>query len=285
MNHTTVSNGARLHVLTAEARDFEKVYLVHKLAANWESMGFQMSCGPLAEVPADVSAVLCHWDQTKVDPALLPSNPHSIPILNSGVLDISKDSFSTLIVSEDDAWKGPVIVKTNFNCYGQSEWKKQRPSFIPRLRKKLSKRYWRLARRLPPKEYPVLDDLCEVPAWVWGDSNLIVEKFLPERDGSLYGIRFWVFFGKKSYSYQLFSDTPIVKNRESAVRFEFLEDEPPEELIRLREARGLDFGKIDYVVNEGQVIAFDINKTPAVASSADAPHLQKLAEGIFDFVV
>lgn len=285
MNHTRVSNEARLHVLTAEARDFKEVHLARKLAANWESMGFQVSCGALAEVPADVSAVLCHWDQTKVDPALLPSNPHSIPILNSGILDISKDSFSTLIVSENDVWKGSVIVKTNFNCYGQSERKKQRPSFIQRQRKKLSKRYWRLARRLPPYEYPVLNDIGEVPGWVWSDSNLIVEKFLPERDGSLYGIRFWVFLGKKSYSYQLFSDTPIVKNRESAVRFKCLEDEPPEELIRLKEKRGLDFGKIDYVMNAGEVIAFDINKTPTVASSADAPHLKKLAEGIFDCVV
>lgn len=83
----------------------------------------------------------------------------------------------------------------------------------------------------------------------------------------------------------MFSDTPIVKNQESAVRFEFLEDESPEELIRLRETRGLEFGKIDYVVNEGEAIAFDINKTPTVALSANAPHLKKLAEGIFDFVI
>lgn len=284
MSEREAPSGAKLHILTAGTRDLQHVHLIHKLAANWKAKGFQVSSGPLLEVPADLSAVICHWDQTKVDPSLLPSNPHNVPILNQGILDISKDSFSSLQVTEQDRWGGSVIVKTIFNCFGQKEQKKQRLSFWGRLRKKLSKHNWKLARRLPPREYPVLSNTSEVPRWVWSDSNLIVEKFIPEREGALYSIRFWIFFGQQSYSYRLFSNEPVVKNRDSAVRFEFLESAPPEELLRFKEAHRLDFGKIDYVENEGQVIAFDINKTPTVASDSDAPHLQKIADGIFDFL-
>lgn len=284
MSDPRMPNGARLHILTAGKRDYQRVHLVHKLAENWEKLGFQVSSGPLQEVPAEVSVVLCHWDQTQVDPALLPRNPHNIPILNHDILDISKASFSPLIVTEGDTWAGPIIVKTNFNCFGQVEQKQQRLSFIERLQKKLSKRHWKLARRLPPREYPVLDTIGEVPSWVWSNQDLIVEKFLPEREGSLYSIRFWIFFGKHSYAYRLFSKEPMVKNRERSVRFEFLEAEPPEALLRFRKAHGLDFGKIDYVEYEGEVIAFDINKTPTVASDWDAPHIQKLSAGIFDFL-
>ena len=277
-------NGAKLHILTTGRRDYQSVHLVHKLAENWQAKGFEISSGPLDEVPAGIAAVICHWDQTKVDPSLLPRNPHKVPILNQGILDISKDSFSLLTLHEGDAWGGSVIVKTIFNCFGQAEAKKKRLSFVQRLQKKLAKKNWKLARRLPPFTYPVLGSVREVPSWVWADPNLIVEKFVPEREGDLYSIRFWIFFGKKSYAYRLFSKEPIVKNRENSERFEFIESDPPEALIRFKETHGLDFGKIDYVENDGEVVAFDINKTPTVASDADAPHLQKLAEGIFDFL-
>ncbi|MGJ8654190.1 MAG: hypothetical protein ACSHX8_13030 [Opitutaceae bacterium] len=284
MTEMTLPSDTKLHILTADARQYRECHLLHKLAANWAQQGAQISTGPLNEIPEDLSAVICHWDNTKVDPALFPENPHNIPLLNDRILDISKRSFSSFILTRDDVWEGPVIVKTNFNCFGQAEQKKKRRTCIQRLQRRLSKRNWKMARCLPPYNYPVLDDKSEVPSWVWANPNLVVEKFLPEQEGELYCIRFWVFFGEQSYSYRLCSNEPVVKNREDAVRFEFLEAAPPEELVRFREARGLDFGKIDYVEHEGKVVAFDINKTPTVASDADAPHLQKLAVGIVDFL-
>ena len=277
-------DGAKLHILTSVPKQHWHHYLVHKLAVNWESMGFKVSTGPIAEVPADLAAVICHWDQTQVEAELVPSNPHGIPMLNHRILDISKRSFSSLILSKGEDWQGPVIVKTNMNCFGHIEQRKRQRTFLQLLQRGLSELNWKWACCLPPGEYPVLDSISEVPDWVWADSKWVVEKFLPERDGDLYCIRFWVFFGTQGYMYRLASTEPVVKNRDRAVSFEFFESEPPEALQQFRKEHQLDFGKIDYVETEAGIVPFDINKTPTLASESGAPHLKQLSKGIFDFL-
>lgn len=120
-----------------------------------------------------------------------------------------------------------------------------------------------------------------MPGWVWQDERLIVERFIPERDGKLYVLRLWMFFGHQEYSMRVLSELPIVKSRK-LVKVELV-DEVPGEVRQLRQELGLDFGKIDYVMHDGRPVVFDVNKTPTVflnKKGQPGPYVRKLAGGL-----
>ena len=50
-------------------------------------------------------------------------------------------------------------------------------------------------------------------------------------------------------------------------RLEWLSDPVPEELRKIRAQLGFDYGKFDYGIVDGEVILYDVNRTPG--SSAD----------------
>jgi hypothetical protein len=49
----------------------------------------------------------------------------------------------------------------------------------------------------------------------------------------------------------------------------------PDEVVSLRRQLGLDYGKIDYVIHDNQVVILDVNKTPG--SAAGGPEITPLA--------
>lgn len=247
-------------------------------------MGHQITVGPVEQVDSNADLSILHVDRTRIDPRSVPPNPSGRPFLNSRILDISKHHFSTLRVAPNDAWDGEVIVKSNLNCYGQREWNDSSHGLMARTRRKLARRSWRLARMLPPYTYPVLPKISSVPDWVWSNPELIVERFVPEREGGLYCLRGWVFFGTRSYTYRMFSTEKVVKVA-SIVKHEFL-GEPPPELVAFREASGWDFGKFDYVEVDGRPVLLDINKTPTTAGSSgpDTPRMRHLAAGLDEYL-
>lgn len=272
-----------IHIASDKPGPINKKYMLANLTWHWERAGHRVTTGPANRIDADIGVM--HIDRTRIDHNLVPDNPSHRPLLNEGVLDISKRGFSTLRVLAGDSWDGPVIIKSNLNYYGAPEWARTRHSFFERKRRKLAEKHWRLARMLPPKKYPVLPKLSQVPGWVWEHRDLIVERFMPEREGDLYCLRGWVFFGKRGYTYRLFSRHSLVKAG-NITRYELLGD-PPAELEAFREANGFDFGKFDYVEVEGRPILLDINKTPTIASSTStvsSQRMQDLAEGLYDFI-
>lgn len=271
-----------IHVVTNHAQAFWTNYLVALLAWHWTQAGHRVTNGPVRAIESHLDLAILHIDRTRIDAGMVPRNDAKRPFLNRGVLDISKRLFSTLITTPGDSWEGAVIIKSNLNCYGEQEWQSRHHGFVERQRRNLSERSWRLARRLPPRTYPILPKLSEVPDWVWENPEYIVERFLPERDLDRYCLRGWVFFGRRGYTYRLFSDEPIVKAR-AAKDHEFLGD-PPAELRCFRELNNWDFGKFDYVVVDGQPILLDINKTPVITTGPDTPRLRNLAEGLDEVV-
>jgi hypothetical protein len=230
------------------------------------------------------SADLCilHHDRTFVSPADIPPAPAGVRVLNVASNDISKRRYSSLLVTPDSDWTGPVILKTNLNHFGAPE-RRDGKTAGGELRKKLATISWRLARRLPPKDYPVLDGIGAVPDWVWRNEGLIVEKFLPERHEGLYCLRGWIFFGAESYGYRMFATHPLVKVK-SIVSHEYLDEPPTEPILRLREEMGFDFGKFDYVVHDGQPILLDANKTPSLVRGARSERVMRLARGVQPFL-
>jgi hypothetical protein len=258
----------------------EDYYVLSALRRIWERRGLKVSVAQDFCEEADL--FLLHHDRTKMDPDSLPRAPMGARVINGGVLDISKRLYSSLSVNRDDDWDGPVIVKSNLNHFGVPEAEERRGTLLRRLHERLARLSWRAARKLPERFYPIVHSIADVPAWVWRDENLLVEKFLPERtEDGLYCVRGWVFLGDKGYGYRIFSTHPLVKTG-SMVRHDYL-DETPSELVEFRQRMQFDFGKFDYVQHGGRAILLDANKTPTFSGTGDSPRLRMLAEGINAF--
>jgi len=262
--------------------DLENVYLVSCLREIWREFGWSVSVGARFDPDSDVC--LLHHDVTTLNLRDVPQTPDACPVLNGRVLDISKRRFSGIRLSPSDNWGGPVIVKSNLNHFGGPEFARL-PAVrkaILRNRERLASLNWRWARMLPDRTYPVLESMEEVPQWVWSREDLLVERFLPEREGDLYCLRGWLFFGSAHYGYRLFATDPLVKTG-TMVRYEYLHDVPPE----LEEARArwnFDFGKFDYVMHDGKPILLDMNKTPTISGNGRSERMVRFARAIEEFV-
>jgi hypothetical protein len=82
-------------------------------------------------------------------------------------------------------------------------------------------------------------------------------------------------------SVKIYSRHPIVKSTD-IVRYEYL-SEVPAELRRERERLGFDFGKFDYVLENGVARLLDANATPVVHGSPEpSPNLLNLADALSD---
>jgi hypothetical protein len=268
-----------IHIITLPGGELAPNYLVARLAGLWRDQGHRVSIGPVKTLSADVG--ILHVDRTRVEARWVPDNPLGRPLLNATVRDISKRRISSLMLSPEAPWRGPVIIKTDDNSCGQPE-RAQWPWWSARrLRRHLTRLVpWSWVGELPRHEYPVLASLAQVPGWVWRRSDLVVERFVPEREGDCYALRSWVFFGDQEYGVHLLSRRPVVKAG-NVVRHEYL-DEVPESLREARRRWQVDFGKFDYVVAEGRAVLLDVNKTPTVrvASANPSANLLRLAGGL-----
>jgi hypothetical protein len=243
--------------------------LIMSLARHWKNDGLDVKIASTSSVDADVGIV--HIDSTRVAPERLPANPHGRPLLNHRVLDISKRRVSSRLLTADSSYDGKVIVKTDNNFRGIPE---RMAGKAPKTMQTRAPRFY--------SAYEIFDRLADVPESVWGDENLVVERFIPEMDNGSYILRSWIFFGDAEYNARMTSPEPIVKHA-NITSHEFTDDVPD----TLREARArmhFDFGKFDYVIVDGEVILFDTNKTPGVAYSATSPRQIRLAKAIYSYL-
>lgn len=272
-------------------------YIVWELRDIWRERGLEVLVqrGIRDRPAADV--VIPNLDLTVVPGAysrFLDSYP---VVLNRRVLDISKRKRSPFGVTPGDGYEGPVIVKTDLNCGGDPE---RRLFGRRRLRTLLSvaRLRWDGLRRgrlrLHPLEtatrlgyggYPTFPSPSEVPPGVFRNPHLFVERFLPERDGEHYVLRSCSFLGSRRINLRRVSADPVVK----ASRVISSEELPaPPELDALRRESGFDFGKFDYVLRDGRVVLFDMNRTPTYARPAGDPWRRhralRLADGIEEFL-
>jgi hypothetical protein len=209
-------------------------------------------------VSGDVA--LLHVDSTVVGDEYLSLGPSYAGTINFDVADISKRRISSQLLAPGDDWAGPVIVKANLNCGGQLEHLHNR----------------RAAMRGAPEphtgveqwsEYRVLDRLDAVEEEVWANSDLVVERFLPERAPDGFAYRTWVFMGDRERCTRFVTEGAISKGA-GVLRYE-----PVEVPAKLREERArlkFDFGAFDFVVHEGEPVLIDANRTPGVAATLSA---------------
>lgn len=183
-------------------------------------------------------------------------------VINGGVRDISKRRVSAQLVTRASGYAGPVIVKTDDNCFGAPDWSGVAWSGgLTALVSRVAERVLPVRRRIRERRtYPIYPSADRVPRAVWWDPRLVVERFLPERRDGFYCLRTWVFFGPRGIASLSLSREPVVK-RVNVVESEFVAEVP--EAIREARARlGFDYGKFDFVIHEGRPILLDTNPTP-----------------------
>jgi hypothetical protein len=238
-------------------------YFALGLRNVWMEMGMSVEVvrGPNAVL--DARLVIPHIDMT-VTPQpyrkLLEAHPN---VLNRGLYDISKRRISAHLLARGDSYAGPVIVKTDDNCGGgpDSRVRKFERSLSQRLVRKLARA---LGKRPQPRpvqgtDYLIFDSIGQVPEDIWVDDRFVVERFLPEREGDCYYLRWYCFVGDRFRSGRGAAKDPLVKR--SIFDHQEVGLPVPPEVVALRESLGLDIGRMDYIMHEGKPIIFDVNTT------------------------
>lgn len=283
----------------AERESYQLWPLLEAAAAR--GLRYALARGPAQALAAD--ALFPHVDRTVTPPDVVALFARYPRVLNRGVVDISKRRVSQLLVARDDAWDGPVIVKTDANAGGAPERRLAAKSALARLR--AAGNAWlpgwarslkaRLrapaaldlgrAETLAPDRYPIFASLAELPAAVFANPHLVVERFLPEREGDLYAVRSWVFCGERSHSLRRLAAAPVV--RAQAVLRRDPCEVPPEIAARRRQLR-FDYGKFDFVLAAEGALLLDTNRTPklptAAPSAARQARAENLAEGLLGWL-
>lgn len=258
-------------------------YLISALVAAWRGAGMEVSVleGTDRFEPADV--LVLHVDLTVVPKEYLALAARYPLVVNGLVRDISKRKISADVVDRSDGHDGPVIVKTDLNCGGVSEHTLSSNRLFRAFTARLP---WTWTGKFLGRTYPIFDSPSAVPRRVWNNSRLLVEKYVPEREGEYYCLRQWVFLGDREVSYRSLSRDPVVKAR-NVVRRE--DDVPvPQTLSDIRDRLGFDYGKFDYVIAGGAVHLLDANTTPTMGSRAAPPEsadiVNALAAGLGTFL-
>lgn len=269
-----------LHILTSRKERLQNRHLIKVLAGIWREQGHILSFGN--RPPPTTDAVIAHTDYSMIDEHFFRQVDEGIPVINSAARNILKSNVSQLLINENSKWHGPVIIKTDANCHAAEEYAYHGLDLL-RLLKIFAGRFvsWQWTGELPFRTYPILERTDQVPGWVWQDHRLVVEKFMPERDGELYVLRLWMFFGEQEYCMRVCSELPVVKSRK-LVSVDLVE-EVPDAVRSVRRKLGLDFGKIDFVMHGNDALVFDVNKTPTVDLNKRGqlgPFVRRLADGL-----
>ena len=284
-----MSKPSRIVVISHEIDDFtHSGYLLNRMAEVWRAAGVELAVieGPGDPLP-DADLAILHTDITAVGEEYGRIVDHYPRVINGRVRDTSKSTFSDLLVGQDSDWGGPVIVKTDLNFGGMREMR-QRYLQGDMTATITIQRPWRRVAWM--EEYPVFESLSAVPGGVWRNPNLVVEKFQPERnENGEYLLRIWVFLGDSEIYYRGVAREPVVKGS-NTIRREFLDPaDLPSTLRETRERLGFDYGKFDFGLVDGEVVLYDVNRTPGFPQTADespmiGQAIQMLSQGLDSFV-
>lgn len=253
-------------------------YIVDIMAREWMASGHRVIHHAGTRNMPDADILFLHVDKTLVPEEYEDYSSKYPAVINGKILDISRKRYSTAKLGQHDEYGGPVIVKTNNNYGGlpehRSVFKSLSIASSRLLLRQTQLKVWRQMAHswsrlssLDPLEYPIFNNMGEVPSAVWKNNNLIVEKFIPEREGKLFFVRYWTFFGDKNLTGRYGCPHPIVKFHRCVTAI--MPVDIPEELILWRKKLNMDYGRFDYVMYEGKPVLLDVNKTQAAGQLTD----------------
>ena len=290
MDGEEVERATRVVIAHARGDPWEGAnYVLRVLADEWRKQGLEVDVVTSFQQPTGPDTlVFPHLDRTKTHPGLTDLLSRSARVVNGAVTDISKRAISRHLLSSTLDFDGPVIVKTDLNYGGAREIRdlKRRGGPEGAALRALERQPWQVSGLLRGEEYRLYDHPTLVPRAVWSNPRLVVEKFLPEREGDLYCLRQYVFLGDCEITTRSFAEQPIIKSS-NVVRREVLDD-TPEAVRAFRRELGFDFGKFDYVMHGDEAIIFDVARTPSYDANSKAGSagslMLKLVPGIEPFL-
>jgi hypothetical protein len=277
----------RLVIIVHLYQGLDENCLINRLARHfWAPAGWEIVVQQGLRNPPDADVAVLHVDLTVVPDAYMALAARYPVCINGQVRDISKRVVSRSLVSRDDAYDGPVMVKTDRNSGG-------RPERVLRVAMGGRRARWAdaIERCLPPRwtgrlkddEYLCFPRKSVVPAWVWRRPELVVERFLEQRQGLLYTINQWQFLGDSGVVLTYYGTDPVVKY-ERQVRQDPVHDRVPEEIRARRAELKVDYGKLDFIVTAEGARLLDANRTPWNPRPPTDPRLIAMAKGLEGFL-
>ena len=267
-----------------QARDLLRYDIMH-IAKYWQQAGHDVVpiFGTRKFVAADIA--ILHVDLSLVPQEYVDLADRYPLCLNKNALDIRKSRISAQLLKHDDDYDGPVIIKSNENAAGiperiNGDWRTRFGIACGRFIKGFG------AQPVIHKQadYRIIDSLGLVPREVFDRADLVVEKFLPERNAGFFCTRTYLFLGDGEACQLNFSNGPIV-SWSNTIRTESCAVHP--QAVRWRRELGFDYGKFDYVIHRGEAILLDANKTTGSGdSTGDAlveADRQKQAAGLMRY--
>jgi hypothetical protein len=258
-------------------RRLQRKFTIQPLARLWRADGHTIKFvyGADQHEPADVA--ILHIDLSVVPPEYVSLAAQYPVVLNGNVTDIRKSVISRQLVRPGDDYDGPVIVKTDLNRNGLPEQYLHR---LPRVRVRLRRLFGPHPVRHRGR-YPVFDSIEDVPGSWLADPALVVERFVPERVGDAY--RFWsyIFLGDRGFGLRRLGSRPVFRIDES-LQVDVVEPHP--KIVTCRHELGIDYGKLDFVIIDGEPLLLDANKTIGDPGAATQSRLPDLAMGLYAFV-
>ena len=266
-----------LVILTHARQGLDPGYSLAAIAEQfWRPQGRSVVVHQGLGPPPPADLAILHVDLTQVPEAYIACGAGFPRALNGAVRDISKRLVADGLVLPGDGYDGPVVVKTDLNHRGAAE-----RALARAMQGRIGRATAALRRALPPRwtgglpggDYQVYRRPGEVPAWVWRRPELVVQRLFVERRRGLYALNQWYFLGRGEVVSTLLSPQPFV-NMATVVERLPLHGEVPESLRARRAALGFDYGKFDYVVEQGEARLLDANKTPHLAG--DPPTAERM---------
>ena len=265
---------------------------VDHYASRWMQMGYYVSYHYGSNQVPDADLIVPCIDKTRVDKQYIEIFTHTpSKVLNAGITDISKRSFSSLQLSQDDNYQGKVIVKPNNNAMGLPEFHGDNTlinKLMSRTPADISADELRSSNdKLSFGKYPIYNSPQDVPSQFWDSRGLIIERFIDKPlDAKLYTVYFYSFFGNKGICGRLNSTDPIVRWNSSLISSEYIN--PPSIVLDWKKNHKIDFGRFDFLKRDDEYVLIDINKTEGGGGSKDIPkyvdEFWYLSRGIKDYL-
>jgi hypothetical protein len=275
------------------------VYFIEMIARCWRERGHEVEFIRHLNHRCVADVAVLHVNLSVVPEDYLAYAKEFPVTLNGKLSDIRKRQISAHLVGPRSPYEGPVIIKTDLNYAGFPE-KILLQQASPRMRtfgnylrfvRRNSRKVlrWFFSRRSDKENFAassyrgtfrILANKDRVPSHLWGSRDWVVEKFLPEVEGDRFVIRHAYFLGDRCVGFKNSSRDPIIKDEAEDGHSESMVVD--EQVRRMREQIGLDFGKIDYVMHQGKAVVLDVSKTIGGASGMRVAEF--LSQGIDSYI-
>lgn len=251
-----------IDIFVDRRRTFESVqpYMLHAMLHGLERARVPWR---LVDRPQDSNggeAAFLHVDLTDVPDDFLAAASRYDRCVNGNAATIRRTLYARARLQPGDEHSGPVIVKTVLNSRGAPELRyESRKSAAARashIAKKILVPGYK--KKLCP-EYEVFESLDDVPAPVWTNPRLMVERFLPGAMKLPITKYRFNFFYELEFNYRSSYDSLLCH---SGTEREFdAAPDVPDSIRDLRHTLKLDYGAIDYFLVDGEAVPIDANKT------------------------